>query len=268
MPVDSQAESNSRKPYKEKPQEKPIYRSIIIILLILSILVIFIYIYYQGTGSGGSYPEDTVSRKKVNAKDNIAGKKTDDKNPVSQPAPAAANPNDIKIKEVKSKQVYSLRNVYHTLSKIDVESIIKRYGFCDNKYNSPGQFENDFEKIDINGNPVIIDHKTGLMWHPGGSDKGVEQKRIPRWLKDLNSKKYAGFNDWRLPTLEEAASLLKNSQNKAGLYIDPFFSPNQKHIWTGDKFETNNLWLVLFNTGTVLSSEDVATHFIRPVRPM
>lgn len=172
------------------------------------------------------------------------------------------------LSKKKSKLTYSLRNVYHTLTTNDVESIIKRYGFYDKNYNTTGYFKNDFEKKDVNGNPVIIDFKTGLMWHPEGSETEVEQKRIPRWLKELNGKQYAGYSDWRLPTLEEAASLLKGDKNNKGLYIDPLFSGKQKRIWTGDKFEANNLWVLRFYTGIVLGSEDGAIHYIRPVRSM
>ncbi|MDQ1353819.1 MAG: serine/threonine-protein kinase PpkA [Acidobacteriota bacterium] len=171
------------------------------------------------------------------------------------------------LNKVKPKPTYSLRSGYLSLSLGEVEVMIKRHGFYDGNINPTGRFKNDFENKTINGDPVIIDHKTGLMWHPGGSSGEVEQKKIPKWFKDLNSKQYAGYTNWRLPTLEEAASLLKGSKNNKGLYIDPFFSGDQKRIWTGDSFAGNNLWVVRFYTGIVLSSEGASVHFIRPVRP-
>lgn len=170
------------------------------------------------------------------------------------------------LNKTKPKPTNTLRSSYQALSAGEVEAMIKRYGFYDGNINPAGRFKNDFENKTINSDSVIIDHKTGLMWHPGGSSGEVEQKKIPRWLKDLNSKQYAGYADWRLPTLEEAASLLKGSKNNKGLYIDPLFSGDQKRIWTGDPFEGNNLWIVRFYTGIVLGSEGVGVHFIRPVR--
>jgi len=170
------------------------------------------------------------------------------------------------LTKAKPKPGYSLRTVYRALNAGEVETMIKRYGFYDGNINPAGRFKNDFENKTVNGNPVIIDHKTGLMWHPDGSDEEVEQKKIPRWLKDLNSKRYAGYSDWRLPTLVEGASLLRGSKNSKGLYTDPLFSGDQKRIWTGDPFEGNNLWVVRFYTGIVLGSEGAGVHFIRPVR--
>ncbi len=170
------------------------------------------------------------------------------------------------LNKAKPKPTYSLRSSYRALSPGEVETMIQRYGFYDGNYNPVGRFKNDFENKTINDNPVIIDHKTGLMWHPGGSSGEVEQKKIPRWLKDLNSKQYAGYSDWRLPTVEEGASLLRGGKNNNGLYTDPLFSGDQKRIWTGDSFEGNNLWVVRFYTGIVLGSEGAGVHFIRPVR--
>jgi serine/threonine protein kinase len=172
------------------------------------------------------------------------------------------------LNNTKQKMSDPLRSIYKALNPAQVEAMIKRFDFFEENYNPNGRFKNDFEHKIINSDPVIIDNKTGLMWNPGGSSTEVEQKKILRWLKDLNSKQYAGYSDWRLPTLEEAASLLKRNKNNKGLYIDPLFSGDQKRIWTADSFEGNNLWVVRFYTGIVLGSEGASVHFIRPVRSM
>ena len=103
----------------------------------------------------------------------------------------------------------------------------------------------------INGDKVVTDHATGLMWHQNGSDKRMEYKKVKKWLKKLNKSGYAGYHDWRLPTLEEAASLLESSKKDSGSYIDPVFSNERESIWTGDKAGWANVWWVNFFDGYV-----------------
>ncbi len=83
-----------------------------------------------------------------------------------------------------------------------------------------------------------------------------------------NKKNYSGFNDWRLPTLEEASSLLE-PEKKNGNFIDPIFDRNQWGTWTGDKCRTGKAWIVTFVNGTVGQSPvGSAATFVRPVRSL
>ncbi len=72
------------------------------------------------------------------------------------------------------------------------------------------------------------------MWHQSGSTGlGITWQKAEEWIEKLNKSRYAGFRNWRLPTLEEAASLLKPGKEGSVLYIDPIFDSTQKYIWTG-----------------------------------
>lgn len=170
------------------------------------------------------------------------------------------------LRKAKPKRTHILRTGSKTLSYDEVESMIKRNGFFDDSYNKSGNFRSLFEKQNINSNTVVVDHKTALMWHPRGSSKEVQYRKINKWLKELNRRGYAGFSDWRLPTLEEAASLLRREKNSKGLYTDPIFSGSQKRIWTSDRFGSKDYWVVRFYTGIVYVSAGSDLHFIRPVR--
>jgi hypothetical protein len=82
----------------------------------------------------------------------------------------------------------------------------------------------------------------------------------------LNSWGYAGYHDWRLPTLEEAASLLESS-NSNGLYIDSVFSNKQEWNWTGDEYGSEAAWSITFGLGSVYRNDVVDDdNGVRPVR--
>jgi hypothetical protein len=123
----------------------------------------------------------------------------------------------------------------------------------------------------INGDKVVVDYATKLMWHQSGSSKRMWGVEADRWLKVLNKNKYAGYHVWRLPTLEEAASLLESSQ-KSGflfgkLYIDPVFDKKQWKIWTGDNSTDRESisipWSVSFSSGAVQNFN--VNPYVRPV---
>lgn len=71
------------------------------------------------------------------------------------------------------------------------------------------------------------------------NDKLDEQK-----LFRLNDK-----TEWRLPTLEEAMSLMEPVRNEDGLFINPVFSDKQRWIWTADQHGVSSAWVVYFGGG-------------------
>lgn len=123
------------------------------------------------------------------------------------------------------------------------------------------------------------------MWHQSGSPIFYMEDDMANWLAALNRSKYAGFSDWRLPTLEEAATLIEKNneqgpvgqilETKSRLYINNLFSANQIDIWTGHggtHVWDNNIksrWEVSFWYGRYemgSESKDYNTVSIRPVR--
>ncbi len=130
----------------------------------------------------------------------------------------------------------------------------------------------DYNLKAVSGDVVVVDNATGLMWHQSGSDDEMGWDDAKKWVKDLNSEEaYAGYNDWRLPTLEEAVSLLESNWDDS--YIDHVFSKEQKwEIWTGDgyKYEyeggSETAWSVEFCYGYVRGFNPGYSNNVRPVR--
>ncbi len=171
----------------------------------------------------------------------------------------------------------TLRSSYKTLSLSEVQSMPNvsirgkyDWGFCGHS-----TINHDYNLKAIKGDKVVVDNATGLMWHQNGSDDRMEWDKAKEWVRSLNGRGYAGYHDWKLPTLEEAASLLESNKRNDS-YIDPVFSKEQWWIWTGDMFEDEDedgsevAWYVLFGNGTVCGVDwgDFCNHDIcvRPVR--
>jgi len=117
----------------------------------------------------------------------------------------------------------------------------------------------------VNDDNVVIDHATGLMWHQPGSDEKMEWEEAKKWVRELNVRGHFGYNDWRLPTLEEAASLLEPGETN-GLYIDPVFSNYHEWIWTGDEYRSQGAWGVHYGSGIVFWVNLDSAFYVRPVR--
>ncbi len=141
------------------------------------------------------------------------------------------------------------RTESRTLSEDDVEQMLARHGFFDSRKNSSGKgFDNDFKLIERQGKKLVLDRASGLTWQQSGSSEYLNYKNAEAYVKDLNKKTFAGYRDWRLPTLEEAMSLMEPQKNREDLYIAPVFDAKQEWIWTADK-ASPGAWPINFING-------------------
>lgn len=65
---------------------------------------------------------------------------------------------------------------------------------------------------------VIFDRATGLTWQRSGSSEVLSYQDAQMYVNTLNIQQFAGYTDWRLPTIEELLSLLKK-ENTAGSFF-------------------------------------------------
>jgi len=115
---------------------------------------------------------------------------------------------------------------------------------------------------------VVIDRTTGLMWQQAVSSQQMIYSLATKWIVTLNQRGFAGFDDWRLPTLEEAMTLIERSPNNKGLYIDAIFNSKQRlWMWTSDRGEADSVWYVNFNYGySQLNRTKSSNNYVRAVR--
>jgi hypothetical protein len=127
---------------------------------------------------------------------------------------------------------------------------------------------NRFVTKTVHREEVVIDRTTGLMWQQATSSQQMMYSLATKWIINLNKHGFAGFNDWRLPTLEEAMTLIERSPNSQGLHIDPIFNFKQRSwMWTSDRGEADSAWYVNFNYGySKLNRIKSGNNYVRAVR--
>lgn len=87
----------------------------------------------------------------------------------------------------------------------DVKKMMEKNDFFARFINRDGKFEN---KLLGNGDGTVTDEATRLMWEKHASSGLVKWEDVDSYIDELNSSEFAGYSDWRLPTIEEIASLL------------------------------------------------------------
>ncbi|PID77253.1 MAG: hypothetical protein CSB24_02455 [Deltaproteobacteria bacterium] len=127
-----------------------------------------------------------------------------------------------------------------------IEGVIKKYNFYDHDLNPEGRFDNVL--ADNGDGLTVTDLKTGLMWQCKGLDI-CSIRSMKREIQALNQKGFAGFNDWRLPSMEEAMSLMEPEQNNKKMYLHPCFTKEQAFIFVSAERQPGGYWFVDFKQG-------------------
>jgi len=130
-----------------------------------------------------------------------------------------------------------------------------------------------------NGNETISDSKSNLMWKKSDSfadfGYGINWYEANDYIEELNEKKFAGFDDWRLAGFDEAKSLFafavsNRDKDGAELHIDPLFTTGGGHnTWTYEEKPDYQQYAMMFSyiTGNEKwEHKDNEYCHVRPVR--
>lgn len=171
-----------------------------------------------------------------------------------------------------SKHMRQLRNTYLAdLRPSSVRKMIAKHDFmCTNSAYSSLWSNAKSRKItnyiiDPSGYPILIDTAAHLMWQQGGSPRMLTVDQVEDYVKTINALEFGGYNDWRLPTLEEAMSTMSSEENN-GSYVGRLLEPTQTAIWTGDKLNADTSWVVRYDKGRCNYGTYKYSRYVRLVR--
>ena len=129
-------------------------------------------------------------------------------------------------------------------------------------------------------NMTVIDLKTGLMWQlceaglsgaacEEGESVAVTWDSALQYPQTLNvSGGYAGYNDWRLPNINELSSLMERRCYLPSVNLDVFANTTSTWFWSASPYARNNsqAWSASFTTGVSRGSSRSVPFAVRLVR--
>ena len=116
------------------------------------------------------------------------------------------------------------------------------------------------------GTDTVTDARTSLTWsHTLGEGNF---KKAEKLIAEANKMKLGGFDDWRLPTVEELFCLADRSRHSPA--IDTNFFPDTKSDWywtsSSSAFDSGGAWVVGFSGGGSSGFGRSGSAFVRAVR--
>ena len=170
------------------------------------------------------------------------------------------------------KRGIDLRKKSEDIAEGDVQVMLLKHNFYSSCWhynedfcNPDGNFDNTF--ID-NGDGTVTDLRTKLMWQKSGSLNIVTWGDARAYVQQLNRLDFAGYSDWRLPTLEELTSTMESSWENGDLFIDSVFDRQQKNCWSSDTNGPERAWKANFHLGYIIDNLLHYENSVRAVRSL
>lgn len=130
-----------------------------------------------------------------------------------------------------------------------------------------------------NTDGTVSDHDTGLMWKADDSyldlDKWVSWGEAKNYIQDLNKTRFAGYQDWRMPTRKEAQTIHDPAHPVTDKFGDTVFIANSFPpgcgitCWTKTLHKTDRSLVIRFqfyNGDFKWHQMGLRSHGVRPVR--
>ena len=161
----------------------------------------------------------------------------------------------------------ALRSAPRELTGAQAKAMVAAQGFQHVIWNSGAKgITHGYESQVIGDTLVVADHATGLTWQHDGSRADISWEEALAYVRALDGQRYAGLDGWRLPTLEEAMSLMEPAKN-GDYYLDPVFERHAAPVmWTADGAPEGRRWVVYYYDGIASPEQSGFRAAVRAVR--
>jgi serine/threonine protein kinase len=112
---------------------------------------------------------------------------------------------------------------------------------------------------------TVLDRSTGLVWQLAGSDYPMTWHKAWEYILQLNNTNNGGRSNWRLPTVDELLSLVRQEGIMENICIDEIFDRTKKRLWSCDCRSAVAAWYVSMDMGFVAWQDHSCSYFVRPV---
>lgn len=159
---------------------------------------------------------------------------------------------------IKTAGVFALRPQCERVLAKHAKSV-----FHVDEFHRPRRYLENRFKILKDG--VIIDESTNLAWQQSGSESPVKWERAKEYIIRLNDQRFGGYENWRLPAINELLSLLNPPPPGEDFCFESPMSAVQKWIWSGDTRSKRAAWFVDVEMGIVASSDILDNFYVKAV---
>jgi len=106
------------------------------------------------------------------------------------------------------------------------------------------------------GNEAVLDRETGLVWEQSPSTTQSNWFILSSHCVRLSK---GGRKGWRLPTIQDLASLIDPTQTNPSLPSGHPFAVQSSYYWSASSFANlaNDVWVVDFGNGSVVNGGKV-----------
>ncbi|MBF0204627.1 MAG: DUF1566 domain-containing protein, partial [Desulfamplus sp.] len=164
-----------------------------------------------------------------------------------------------KVSVQKINRIWKLRKEPITVHEDESKKIFE----LDDKGHPLEYVQNRYE---VSAKGTITDNATGLMWQQSGSNINFPYAAALSYIDMLNNECFAGYSDWRIPTIAELLSLLEPEKANGYLHISSLFDNKQQWCWSSDKRTKSSGWYVFFYSGNVNWDFFDLDNYVRGVR--